>query len=301
MAYKAILTSGVRYVVSGWARSGGTAIPCVSDGIAHRWIGTASTDWQYFSVEFVSGGTQFQLRSLNLGAGLYVEFDDIIVQKYVSVIDNLAERGDAPKLVTCGDGITASTIVQQVPDKRGVVFAGTQYINTGIIDRFERTDAFTLFVVAKATAGSAASDFFSSMDAAQGYRGIGIGASATQGITGYVLSVASSSECNKAINPIGLLRSITSLAVTNNGSSTRAGFLVYANGALGKVLGVGKDTLSTTVKNGKPFILGADHNGAGKTLFFNGTMHFAAIFPLAATAIQVQNLTKGVLRRINLP
>ena len=61
-------------------------------------------------------------------------------------IDNLATRADAPANVLCGDGITSSTFPTQLTDRRGVSFDGYKYIDTGIVDRFERTDKFTLFV-----------------------------------------------------------------------------------------------------------------------------------------------------------
>ena len=90
------------------------------------------------------------------------------------VIDNLATRGDAPTTVLCGDGTTASTIPAQAT-KRGVVFTGTQWIDTGIIDPFERTSKFTLFCVAKSTNNASSVSTIASMDADQSWKGIGLG------------------------------------------------------------------------------------------------------------------------------
>jgi hypothetical protein len=88
--------------------------------------------------------------------------------------------------------------------------------------------------------------------------------------------------------------------MTYGGASTAASVQTYVNAtALAKT--VSADTLSATIKNGKPWLIGARYNGAAKAQPYSGTMYFAAIFPLAASAIQIANLHKRVLRRVNLP
>ena len=86
---------------------------------------------------------------------------------------NLATAPGAPRLLTMGDGSTANTIPAQRVGAHGIVLAGTQYVDTGIVDPFERTDRFTLFV-AKTGNVSAAGDLISTRDTAQSDRGISL-------------------------------------------------------------------------------------------------------------------------------
>jgi hypothetical protein len=47
---------------------------------AQKWIGTASTDWQYFDVVAQAGDANLQFRSLNMAAGRSVWVDDVTVE-----------------------------------------------------------------------------------------------------------------------------------------------------------------------------------------------------------------------------
>lgn len=69
------------YRITGFARSNGTFIPQLRDGLSTvLWTGTTSTAWQAFDVTFIAGTTDILLYSDATGAG-YVEFDTMdIVQ-----------------------------------------------------------------------------------------------------------------------------------------------------------------------------------------------------------------------------
>ena len=228
---------------------------------------------------------------------LWLEFGGIYTDSAGNkVIDNLATRGDAPAKVTCGAGAACPT---QLSGKRGVVFAGAQWIDCGLIDRFERTDSFTLVAVTSAIT-STSGDIISSIDAAQTLKGVGLITEVPALICCYAISALGTVYMCK-FKTLRAHKQVNCYAATHSGTSTVAGLTIYGNGM---DLGAAVDfdgLASGTIKNGKPFLLGTRHNGASKTAFLTGTMNFAAIFPLAASAIQVANLTKRVMRRINLP
>lgn len=226
---------------------------------------------------------------------LWLEFGGIYTDSAGNrVIDNLSTRGDAPARVTCGAGAACPT---QLSGRRGIVFAGAQWIDCGLVDPFERTDRFTLFACMSG-ATSTDSHILSSMDQAQTSRGISLNVrSATVlagelvNTTGNLLRLATSGTN---------MRIVQNIAMTYGGTSLAANSAFYVNGTVSNATAIG-DTLSATVKSGKSFLLGARHNGTNKSTFLTGTMHFAAIFPLAASPLQIANLHKRVMRRIQLP
>lgn len=77
--YQNVLTTGLWYRVRGWCRGDGNAYMDIYMG-AQKWIGTASTDWQYFDVVTQAGDTQLQFRCLNMAAGRSVWVDDVTVE-----------------------------------------------------------------------------------------------------------------------------------------------------------------------------------------------------------------------------
>ncbi|HET6558054.1 MAG TPA: hypothetical protein VFG54_12115 [Prolixibacteraceae bacterium] len=81
-----ILTVGKVYKVSGWVRSDGVQIPRVWAGGAGspHWIGTISTQWQYFEFYQVANDAVFYLTSGNASAG-YLEWDNISVKECYSI------------------------------------------------------------------------------------------------------------------------------------------------------------------------------------------------------------------------
>jgi hypothetical protein len=66
----------------GWAKGDGNCAPAVGDGFgsSNVWVGTSSTDWQYFNVHHVLTGSYALLAKHTLLPG-YVEFDDVVVTR----------------------------------------------------------------------------------------------------------------------------------------------------------------------------------------------------------------------------
>lgn len=228
---------------------------------------------------------------------LWLEFGGIYTDSAGNrCIDNLALRGDAPARVTCGAGAACPT---QLSGRRGVSFDGGDYIDCGLVDRFERTDRFTLFTVSQVATASASSILISNGDEANSYRGVHLFSDVNESLGVYVINTIVTNRISATATTLNTLRQLTSACVTYDGTSTSAGTLLYSGGV--PMAATYGNNLSSTILSGKPFLLGARHNGASKIAFITGTMHFAAIFPLAASPLQIANLHKRVMRRINLP
>lgn len=83
-AQHAALLVGRRYRAQGWGRGDGTYTPrlYIGGGVT-AWLGTASTDWQWFDVTFVTTLAAIYLHS-NAAAAGWAEFDDITVYEQES-------------------------------------------------------------------------------------------------------------------------------------------------------------------------------------------------------------------------
>ncbi len=94
--YQIILTVGKTYRVTGWARSNGTAIPRVQEGLMGSslfWEGTDSTSWQYFDFVGVTTHAWFILRTLSAIAG-YTEWDDVSVKEITTTSNRFVLKSD---------------------------------------------------------------------------------------------------------------------------------------------------------------------------------------------------------------
>jgi len=82
---QALSVGGLKVRVTGYARGDGTSIPELREpvGAAKIWIGTNSTDWQPFTVDFVPGAN-FSPLFWCLG-GSWAEFDEITIVELQSV------------------------------------------------------------------------------------------------------------------------------------------------------------------------------------------------------------------------
>lgn len=80
-ARQTILTAGVSYRATGWARSDGVYTPRLREpGGTTHWIGTLAVTWQYFDVIFVAGLVNIGLYAGATGAG-YCEFDAVEIRE----------------------------------------------------------------------------------------------------------------------------------------------------------------------------------------------------------------------------
>ena len=86
-ALQSVIESGKRYHITGRGRGDGTAKPQIYfDSISH-FVGTTSTDWQYFDFTYTSGATtNLGLIGNSAGVGNWVEFDDIVIMPHDSNI-----------------------------------------------------------------------------------------------------------------------------------------------------------------------------------------------------------------------
>jgi len=119
-------TVGRLYFYAGKVRSDGSAIPEFYGARGpQEWTGTASTEWQYFSL--ISGGVATTTRIvalLNKTAG-YTEWGAIFAEEVKpSTLDLSREKNN----FSFGDNITSSTFPTKLPDK-GYSFDGTQYMS----------------------------------------------------------------------------------------------------------------------------------------------------------------------------
>jgi hypothetical protein len=136
-------TVGKSYSITGWVRSDGTAIPWVLDAGSLLWAGTASTNWQYFSVIYTATGADPRLVS-NIAVSGYTEWDDCSLKETEARTLDVSPYGNNAQL---GDGSTVSTYPTKLT-KRGYHFdrASSQYMTIPSDDvKFEGpTDDFTI-------------------------------------------------------------------------------------------------------------------------------------------------------------
>ncbi len=116
-SYQVVLTVGKTYCVTGWARSNGVSNPYVYLGIAtgYEWVGTTSTDWQYFTLIRKVTDTRLALAS-NATTGNYVEFDDIKLYEVTETAPNkeLESSGLVPDSTNGIHGFTQAVILTAV-------------------------------------------------------------------------------------------------------------------------------------------------------------------------------------------
>jgi len=136
-AYQTILTAGLRYRVTGWARGDGLHAPTVYDTGTLLWTGTTSTTWQNFSVVFTAGGTQIRLYS-HVHAGDYCDYDDVAVNLMQNVTEVQGKSGITEALMGSTGLVPAEFPAILRP--RGFSFDGGDQINLGDNDQFSFTN-----------------------------------------------------------------------------------------------------------------------------------------------------------------
>lgn len=281
---------GATYVIAGWARGDGVAAPQLFDGVNPLWAGTSSTTWQFFRVTFTCTGVVAFYPVGALGGKIYI--DDIAIVPLERVIEN---KGKAPGAIRLAKLGTGTACPQPIPGKRGLKFDGGDFVDTLLLDPFERTDKFTLFVVTSEVVG-AAHDLISTIDKSKTYQGIGL-----QLLTYYRVYVINNYNTNRAeaYNVDLRTNGASSICGTYDGSSLSVGCNLYVNGAK-IVTGSAASTLSATVKNGHTLLLGASYDGAAKYNLFTGNIHFAAVFPWELSPRQIRHLDRLVRYRLNV-
>lgn len=223
---------------------------------------------------------------------------------------NLGKYPGAPKTVQFGDGgysslyntvgamvTTSANVPKQIFTRNGIIFDGACWVNTGLIDPFEYNTSFTLFVLYYTKPTSLQILISNSNFSATPARGIQmyLNTDLTIGVT--IVNTIAAPD-NFIFKSFPATTGIVSACATYSGSSDQSGVLGYINGSsVTNDIVVAKNTLTSTIKSGIPFYLGARFDGSTLTYPLTGNIYFAAIFPFALTSQQVQYLDK--IARIN--
>jgi hypothetical protein len=276
------------YRARGWCRSDGVTIPAISISSSVDWTGTNSTEWQYFDVTRTAGNMQFYIVGMN-NVGGYVEFDDITVEPVQNwVINNQGKLG--PATVQLGDGFTGTSFPTQV--KNGMKFDTTDYLDTSLLNLFNRTTPFTMAVLNFHTIHSQGA-FFSTFD---GPNSVGIEFQMMSGANNRIYfgmygGVGAALECYGTPNTI-LTKGHHFISVTYDGSGTVAGVNFYVDGNLAtKVLTSDSlgSTQPTSTKSMRVGMRGSGSNALGNT---GSIMLGGAIYPTVLTKDQLVELER---------
>jgi hypothetical protein len=95
---------------------------------------------------------------------------------------------------------------------------------------------------------------------------------------------ASSKKVSNSSSSIPLSQWVHIVATWDGGSTSAA--LIYVNGALNTAT-ESNDTFSSVAATGLQTIIGARHNGAGKSAYLSGSLDEVAIYPTALSAARV--------------
>jgi hypothetical protein len=130
IAKQICLTVGNTYRVTGWARGDGNAKPYFYLGVTSspQWMGTTSTDWQYF--DFISPAyltNYIYLQSYYTGGACYCEWDDIQISevtetapnKQIEMMSFVASTNDGEHGVSQSALLTAATYTYSCYAKKG--------------------------------------------------------------------------------------------------------------------------------------------------------------------------------------
>jgi hypothetical protein len=129
---------GQDYCISGWARgAGGTVLPQLQNNTMVLWTGTASTEWQYFEVEFTAIHTgRLWLRFI--GSADHCDWDLMSVRPvlaqtldkskngHVCLLGDGATAADIPDFQNPGFGLDGTDQYMQVPNSDGVFNSAAQ-------------------------------------------------------------------------------------------------------------------------------------------------------------------------------
>lgn len=110
------LLVGVRYRISGWARSGSTEFPTVTLASSSTviWTGATGTDWKYFDVSVVIPDSNTSIQFGKLSTGTYVEFDDLRVEQVFETGTQLLSDGAFEDSNTMNWGASPGATISKV-------------------------------------------------------------------------------------------------------------------------------------------------------------------------------------------
>jgi hypothetical protein len=285
----------------GWARGDGSGSPSIFDSVTLLWAGTSSTDWQYYDVTYTATGVLGWYVIGSNGNKIYV--DDVYLDyQNARLIDNLAERADAPRVVKCGDGITSTTFPTQLSGRRGVSFDGGDYIDIGNINYIIPTKSFTINCLVNNQNLYGNTVFLAGDYDSSTIKGWFISFTSDNKVTLIMAENASNifyygaPTSTKFPNGGGLV------SVTYNGSTSNPIMLFYNDGVY-LPSSSGKFGTPISTLSGRNSLLGARWNSTTieRQLPANSSIKYFSILPFAASPLQIKNLHRRVLKRINLP
>ena len=231
---------------------------------------------------------------------LWGEFRTQYLLNGLQVTDNLGRYPGAPKTLLMGDGTTVSKFPTQLVGRRGLYFPLHSWVDTRIIDPFERTDKFSIFVVFSNgwTSGALIGD----PDTVTALvNGIGIFINDATSLGNFIRGHYSDSTIDKNFAS-GNNILVNSTAIVYNGNSNASGLFSYFNNILHPE-GITFNNLSSTIKTGRAILIGSEYNGStpDRRPLNKGIVYFAAIFPWDLTPQQIQYLDRLVRTKINQP
>lgn len=269
-AYQEVLVNAQPVRITGWCRgtvsqrvlAGGAGAPAM-------WDFPISSNWQRIDVSGTTNGTRLYLVAAQNGAG-YVEFDDIQVIQARTVIPNLGKAGGAPAFLTCGDGSTTTTFPSPLAGF-GATFDGGDYINTGIVDRYEWSDQFSLYILGRVKSGD--------VMLLSAYNG---NASVQTGIylrntTTNRLALCSNANSDIAYTSSILNNTIETIVWNWLGTTSSTGCSFYKNTKSVSISSL-SDARNGSVKSGKPFLIGASWDNTSIVQPITGTIYAAGVF-----------------------
>lgn len=289
-----ILGSGLRYKITGYARSDGTRLPLIYIGGANvSWTGTNSTSWQEFNFEVIADGVNCLFLKNSLTG--YVEFDDLRIELMEARTNNIGSLGGYSLL---GDGSTTSTFPTQLAPK-GVSFdTNAKYIDTKLVGLFSRITPFTLAfllnykntVIAWSLAGTRV----------EGATSAGLDIQINAPCT-VILTLAYDGGTNIYIQVSSVFagQGIKSIIITYDGSGLASGINFYNNGNLNTKV-ISKDTLGVydfttpiSFRVGRRYLTGV--GGASAT----ENLHNCAMYNYVLTPQQAKILHSQLIKNIN--
>jgi hypothetical protein len=211
--------------------------------------------------------------------------------------ENFGRAGGAPRYCVLGDGSTANTIpVPNASGRFGASFTGTQYVNTGIVDRYEWNQQFSLYALVTSISTTGFSPILSSQNVGNAYRGIMLALALYSGISSLDLELHNAFPGTRKTIYTPLGGGVLTSSITDCNSAQPA---MYANGVT-KIYTTAMDTLGgNTVKSGYPFFVGMRANGLVPVSFATGIQIYAVgIFDGLLTPRSISELDNLVRSKI---
>ncbi|NCC35641.1 MAG: hypothetical protein EOM24_27060 [Chloroflexia bacterium] len=212
----------------------------------------------------------------------------------VSVMPNHGRAAGAPPWLTLGNGTTSTTFPTPLAGF-GASFDGGDYVNTGVVDRYEHTDQFSLYFFGTAKVGTT-QQIISSMFGTANFRGIAMEQLTSIRMYMWIVSQFFAGDYNLHLATINNpLSSSKSYAMVYDGRPNTSGASSHFENAEPKTVTKLANAISGTIKSGSPFLLGARPDTvAAPGSFLIGRAYAFGIFDGLLTAQDISLLDTRV-------